>query len=77
MESRSAINLYLTKEIGPFLHRLWLISLVGATVGIVYGHTVRRVRRVLAQASGSVRSRTYILMREPSLPLQISCLPLH
>jgi hypothetical protein len=22
-----------------------------------------------------VRSRTYILMREPSLPLQISCLP--
>jgi hypothetical protein len=31
-------------------------------------------RRVQRKASGSVRWRTYIVMREPSLPLQLSCL---
>lgn len=73
---RDSINLYLTKDIGPILHRLYVISLVGATVGIVYGRTgATRAPRLRRRASGSVRSRTYILMREPSLPQQISCLP--
>jgi len=36
--------------------------------------SARFMRRVRRKASGSVRWRTYIVMREPSLRLQISCL---
>ena len=43
------------------------ISLVGATVGIVYGPAdATTCAGGSAQASGSARSRAYILMREPT-----------
>src|SRR6516162_5655104 len=61
----SAINVHLTKDIGPIPAFALGISLVGATVGIVYGPTGATCAGGSAQASGSVRSRTYILVREP------------
>jgi hypothetical protein len=51
------------------------ISLVGATVEIVYGPAGATCAGGSAQAPGSVRSRTYIWYGNRSLPPQISCLP--
>src|SRR5258708_18354637 len=61
----SPINVHLTKDIGPIPAFALGISLVGATVGIVYGSAGATCAGGSAQASGSVRSRTYILVREP------------
>src|SRR5262249_29455455 len=61
----SPINVHLTKDIGPSPAFALGISLVGATVGIVYGSKGATCAGGSAQASGSVRSRTYILVREP------------
>ena len=68
------INIRLTKDIGPNLHRLWGVGLVGATLRIVYGRAGATYTPSSVQAPGSVPSRTYILMREPSLPPQTCCL---
>src|SRR5260370_10087418 len=54
------INLHLTKDIGVLPRRLWVTSLVGAMVRIVYGHIGATHAPGSAQASGTVRSRTYI-----------------
>src|SRR5262245_13819064 len=61
----SPINVHLTKDIGLIPAFALGISLVGATVGIVYGPEGATCAGGSAQASGSVRSRTYILVREP------------
>src|SRR5262244_2088356 len=61
----SPINVHLTKDIGPSPAFALGISLVGATVGIVYGPAGATCAGGSAQAPGSVRSRTYILVREP------------
>src|SRR6266446_489412 len=54
------INLHLTKDIGLLPRRLWVTSLVGAMVRIVYGHIGATHAPGSAQASGTARSRTYI-----------------
>jgi hypothetical protein len=62
----SPINVHLTNDIDPIPASALGISLVGATVGIVYGSGDATIcAGCSARASGSVRSRAYILAWEP------------
>src|SRR6476619_3545547 len=62
----SPINVHLTNDIDPIPASALCISLVGATVGIVYGPVDATIcAGCSARASGSVRSRAYILAWEP------------
>src|SRR5262249_13802426 len=61
----SPINAPFAKHIGLITAVVLAISLVGARVGIVYGPEGATGAGGSAQASGSVGSRTYILVWEP------------
>src|SRR5439155_22860873 len=60
LKMSNPINLYLTKDIGLLPLELWVTSLVGAMVRIVYGRVGATHAPGSAQASGPARSRTYI-----------------